>query len=50
MIRSASELEEISRILIDPKLAELAKKIDEVNLIEIKIRAKGNADSDIIEI
>jgi hypothetical protein len=34
-------LEEISSILTNPKLVELAKKIDEVNPPEIKIKAKG---------
>lgn len=44
VMRSASELEEISRILIDPKLAELAKKIDEVNPEVKSSIAKGNSD------
>jgi hypothetical protein len=48
--RSSSELEEISRIITNPKLAELAKKIYEVNLPEIKTKARSTADSDIIEI
>jgi len=49
-IRPSSELEEISRIITNPKLAELAKKIDEVNPPEIETKAKSTADSDIIEI
>jgi hypothetical protein len=49
VIRSASELEEISRILANPKLVELAKKIDKVNPSEIKAKARIT-DSDIIEI
>src|ERR671930_164864 len=36
VIRSTSELELIKGILTDPKLAELAKKIDEVNPPEIE--------------
>jgi hypothetical protein len=52
VIRSTSELELIKGILTDPKLAELAKKIDEVNPPEIKrsAKAKTGNDSDIIEI
>jgi hypothetical protein len=51
VIRSSSELEKISKILTDPKLAELAKKIDEVNPSEIEKSAKAKTgDSDIIEI
>jgi hypothetical protein len=36
VIRSTSELEDISRILAESKLAELARKIDEVNSAKIK--------------
>ena len=52
VIRSSSELELIKGILTDPKLAELAKKIDEVNPPEIEksAKAKTGNDSDIIEI
>jgi hypothetical protein len=51
VIRSTSELELIKGILTDPKLAELAKKIDEVNPPEIEKSAKAKTgDSDIIEI
>ena len=52
VIRSTSELELIKGILTDPKLAELAKKIDEVNPPEIEksAKAKTGNDSDIIEI
>jgi len=52
VIRSASELEEISKIIIaNPKVSELANKIDAVNPAEIKSKAKSSAaDSDIIEI
>ena len=51
VIRSSSELENIKGILTDPKLAELAKKIDEVNPLEIEKSAKAKTgDSDIIEI
>jgi hypothetical protein len=31
IMRSNSELEEISRLLSDPKVAQLAKRIDEIN-------------------
>jgi hypothetical protein len=31
IIRSSSELEEISRLLSNPKVAQLAKRIDQVN-------------------
>ena len=46
------ELENIKGILTDPKLAELAKKIDEINPPEIEksAKAKTGNDSDIIEI
>jgi hypothetical protein len=37
VIRSTSELENISRILAESKLAELARKIDEVNSAKIKM-------------
>jgi hypothetical protein len=47
VIRSALELEEISRILANPKLVELAKKVDKVNPSKAKA---GITDSDIIEI
>jgi hypothetical protein len=43
VIRSSSELEEISQIITNPK-------IDEVNPPEIKTKAKSTADLDIIEI
>ncbi|MGI8834136.1 MAG: hypothetical protein ACR2IS_16055 [Nitrososphaeraceae archaeon] len=51
VIRSASELEQITHILANLKLSELAKKMDEVNPSDLKNKAKNNAgDSDIIEI
>jgi hypothetical protein len=51
VLRSASELETISTILSKPKLTVLANKTDNVNLVEMKSKAKRSAaDSDIIEI
>jgi hypothetical protein len=51
VIRSASELEQITHILTNAKLSELAKRMDEVNPSDLKDKAKSNADdSDIIEI
>ena|ERR671923_2849169 len=51
VIRSTSELELIKGILTDPKLAELAKKIDEVNPPETEKSSKAKTgNSDIIEI
>jgi hypothetical protein len=51
VIRSASELEQITHILTNLKLAELAKKMDEVNPSDLKNKAKSNVgDSDIMEI
>ena len=51
VIRSVSELEQITHIFTNLKLSELAKKMDEVNPSDLKNKAKSNAgDSDIIEI
>ena len=51
VIRSASELEQITHILTNLKLSELAKKMDKVNPSDLKDKDKSNAgDSDIIEI
>ena len=51
VIRSASELEQITHILSNLKLSELAMKMDEVNPSDLKNKAKSNADdSDIITI
>jgi hypothetical protein len=51
VLRSASELEEINAILSNLKLTELANKVDNVNPVEMKSKAKGSAaNSDIIEI
>jgi hypothetical protein len=51
VIRSASELEQITHILTNAKLLEIAKMTDEVNPSDLKDKAKSNAgDSDIIEI
>ena len=41
MIRSASELDEISRLLSHPKVGELSKKIDAVNPKREAITSKG---------
>src|ERR687888_997244 len=41
VIRSSSELEKISKILTDPKLGELANKIDDLNPPEIEKSAKA---------
>lgn len=50
VIRSAAELEEITKILTNPKISEIASKIDGVNPIEVKSKAKSTDRSDIIEI
>jgi len=50
VIKSASELEEIIQILTNPKMSELASKIDGINPTEIKSKAKSTDRSDIIEI
>jgi hypothetical protein len=49
IIRSNSELEEISRLLSDPKVAQLAKSIDEVNPAKESTAAKGGG-TDVFEI
>jgi glycerophosphoryl diester phosphodiesterase len=49
IIRSNAELEEISRLLSDPKVAQLAKRIDEVNPAKESAAAKSGA-TDIFEI
>ena len=49
VIKSASELGEISKILTNPKVSELTAMIDDVNP-EIKSKAKSDDRSDIIEI
>jgi hypothetical protein len=48
VIRSSSELDEISRLLSHPKVGELSKKIDEVNPKREATAGKGG--SDIFEI
>jgi hypothetical protein len=51
VIRTASELEQITHILTNLKLTKLAKSMDEVNPSDLKDKAKSNAgNSDIIEI
>ena len=49
IIRSNSELEEISRLLSDPKVAQLAKSIDEVNPAKESTAAKSGG-TDVFEI
>jgi hypothetical protein len=48
VIRSASELNEISSLLSNPKLVDLARKIDEVKPKEKEAAIRGR--SDIFEI
>jgi len=43
-MRSASELDEISRLLSHPKVVELSKKIDEVNPKKEATTGKGGPD------
>jgi hypothetical protein len=43
-MRSASELDEISRLLSHPKVGELSKKIDEVNPKREATTGKGGPD------
>jgi hypothetical protein len=50
VIRSASELEEISKTLTNPKVSELAGMIDGINPAGVKARKKNVDSSDIIEI
>ena len=44
IIRSGSELEEISRLLSNPKVAQLAKSIDEVNPSKESRTTKSGTD------
>ncbi len=44
IIRSASELEEISKLLSNPKLSQLAKNIDDVNPEKRTIQKSGVED------
>ena len=44
MIRSSSELEEISRLLSNPKVAQLAKSLDEVNPSKESSAIKSGTD------
>jgi hypothetical protein len=44
VIRSASELDEISRLLSHPKVGELSKKIDAVNINREATTGKGGPD------
>ena len=48
VIRSSSELDEISRLLNNPKVGELSKKIDEVN--PKREATTGKSGPDIFEI
>ena len=49
VIRSGSELEEISRLLTNPKIVQLAKGIDEVNP-DVKTSSARGDSSQIFEI
>jgi hypothetical protein len=49
-IRSASELDEIGRLLSHPKISELSKKIDEVNPKREATTLTGKAGPDVFEI
>ena len=49
VIRSGSELEEISRLLTNPKIVQLAKGIDEVNP-DVKTSSAKGGSSEIFEI
>ena len=44
VVRSAPELDEMTRLLTDPKIVEMAKMIDEVNPTEVKSASKGSLD------
>jgi hypothetical protein len=50
VIRSATELEQITKILTNPKISELARKMDGINPTEVKSKAKSTDMLDIIEI
>jgi len=51
VIRSVSELEQITHIFTNLKLSELAKKMDEVNPSDLRSKANISAvDSDTIKI
>jgi hypothetical protein len=50
VIRSASELDEISRLLNNPQVGELSKKIDEVNPKRENTGLTGKSGPDIFEI
>ncbi|HXG06191.1 MAG TPA: hypothetical protein VNI77_02560 [Nitrososphaera sp.] len=49
VIRSASELEEITKLLVNPKIEQLARSIDEVNP-ERKPASVVKAGEDVFEI
>jgi hypothetical protein len=49
VIRSGSELEEISHLLTNPKIVQLAKSIDEVNP-DVKTSSAKGGSSEIFEI
>jgi hypothetical protein len=50
VIRSSSELDEISRLLSHPKISELSKKIDAINPKREAITLTGKGGRDIFEI
>lgn len=49
VVRSTTELEEINKLLSHPKLADLAKRIDNANP-ERKLAAATTAEHDVFEI
>ena len=44
IIRSASELEEINKLLLNPKLSQLARTIDDVNPEKKAVQRSGVDD------
>ncbi|MFL6469444.1 MAG: hypothetical protein ACJ71H_01195, partial [Nitrososphaeraceae archaeon] len=50
IIRSGSELEQINQLLSNPKVVELAKKIEAVNPKIKEDTNKRNIDTDVFEI
>src|SRR6187200_3622402 len=50
IVRSGSELEQINQLLSNPKVVELAKKIEAVNPKTKKDTNKRNTDTDVFEI
>ena len=50
VIKSTAELEEISKILTNPKTSELTRLIDSTNPPEVKSKEKDDSNSDIIKV